>query len=105
MPESKGRVRARARSKHRDKASEARARDTQSMQTQAEGRKMTVASYRRRRILGWSLAGLAVVVFVQHLLTHMGFFTLISPGWDDLVAGYPLALLLAVGSAIVLSKT
>ncbi|MGH2573289.1 MAG: hypothetical protein ACRDGU_07400 [Actinomycetota bacterium] len=98
-------MRARSRSRQRDGARETRARDTQAMQKQAEGRKMTPSSYRRRRFLGWGLAGLGVVVFVQHLLSHLGFFTLISPGWDDLVAGYPLALILGVAAAVVLSKT
>lgn len=56
-------------------------------------------------MFGWSLVALAVLVGFQHLLSHMGFFTLISRGWDDLVAGYPLAALLGIGGAIVLSKT
>lgn len=66
---------------------------------------MTPAAYRRRRAIGWTLATLGAVVFVQHLLHHMGFFTLVSPGVDDLIAGYPLAAALAVVGAIVLSKT
>ncbi|MGH2664131.1 MAG: hypothetical protein ACRDH8_15300 [Actinomycetota bacterium] len=45
------------------------------------------------------------MVFVQHLMSHAGFFTLISPGWDDLVAGYPLAGLLGLAGALVLTKT
>ncbi len=56
-------------------------------------------------MLGWSLVALGAVVLVQHLIAHMGFFTLISPGWDDLLVGYPLAGALGVAGAIVLSKT
>lgn len=103
MPESKMRRKTRPQRKRRDKTKEARARETQASQEQAETGKMTVAVYRRRRALGWSLIVLGVVVFVQHLLHHMGFFTLISEGWDDLVAGYPLGVFVA--GTIVLSKS
>lgn len=105
MTASKARRSAKARPRHRDKASEASARETQASQRQAEKRKLTLAQYRRRRVLGWGLVGLGAVVFVQHLIAHMGFFTLISPGWDDLVAGYPLAAILGIAGAILLSKT
>jgi hypothetical protein len=94
-------------SKRRDKAAETRARTTQVAQQQAEKHKktMTLAAYRRRRVIGWTLVALGVVVGVQHLLHHMGFWTLVSPGVDDLIAGYPLAAILGVGGAILLSKT
>jgi len=55
-------------------------------------------------VLGWSLVGLGAVVFFQHLVSHAGFFTLVSPGVDDIIAGYPLAGLLALAGAIVLSR-
>jgi hypothetical protein len=55
-------------------------------------------------VLGWVLVGLGVVVFVQHLVSHAGFFTLVSPGVDDIIAGYPLAALLGVIGAVVLSR-
>jgi hypothetical protein len=48
--------------------------------------------------------GLGVVVFVQHLVSDAGFFTPVSPGVDDLIAGYPLAGLLALAGAIVLPR-
>ncbi|MGH2579441.1 MAG: hypothetical protein ACRDGP_01155 [Actinomycetota bacterium] len=105
MPESKARRRSTPQPKRRDKTREARARDTQAAQNEAETRKLSPAAYTKRRVLGWSLVALGVVVFVQHLMHHMGFFTLISPGWDDLVAGYPLAAVLGIAGAIVLSRT
>lgn len=105
MPASKSRRRGTTRPRRRDKAAEARARETQAAQRAAESTKLTLAAYRRRRALGWTLVGLGVIVFVQHLIAHMGFFTLISPGWDDLVVGYPMAGLLGVAGAIVLTKT
>lgn len=92
-------------SKRRDKAAEARARTTQAAQQQAEKKTMTLSAYRRRRATGWTLVVLGVVIGIQHLLHHMGFFTLVSPGVDDLIAGYPLAGLLGIGGAILLSKT
>ncbi len=68
-------------------------------------RKLTPAQYERRRLLGWGLVGLGVVVFGQHLLSHMGFFTVISSPWDDLLIGYPVAGLLGVGGGVLISKT
>lgn len=111
MPASKARRTktrsTRSPSKRRNRAAEARARTTQVAQQQSEKHKktMTPAAYRRRRVIGWTLVALGVVVFAQHLVHHMGFFTLVSPGVDDLIAGYPLAGILAVGGAILLSKT
>lgn len=48
---------------------------------------------------------LGAVVFTQHLFSHMGFFTVTSSGWDDLLIGYPLAGLLVVSGSMLLSKT
>lgn len=100
-----GRRTQRAGGPRRDKAAEARARETQASQQKSETRQITLAQYRRRRVLGWTLVGLGIAVFVQHLISHLGFFTLISPGWDDLVAGYPLAGLLGIGGVILLTKS
>lgn len=44
-------------------------------------------------------------MFSQHLISHMGFFTVVSSGWDDLLIGYPVAGLLATGGGVLLSKT
>jgi hypothetical protein len=92
------------RPKKRAKARQARARATQAAQREVDKRKLTPAQYRRGRALGWILVGLGVVVFLQHLVSHTGFFTLVSPGVDDIIAGYPLAGLLALAGAIVLSR-
>lgn len=67
--------------------------------------KLTPAQVERRRRLGWGLVVFGAVVFTQHLFSHMGFFTVISSGWDDLLVGYPLAGLLVVGGGMLLSKT
>jgi len=92
------------RPKERAKARAARARAAQAAQSEADKRKLTPAQYSRKRVLGWVLVGLGVVVFVQHLVSHAGFFTLVSPGVDDLIAGYPLAGLLALAGALILSR-
>ncbi len=104
MPESRTRRKTRPVSRRRNKTRESRARETQSAQQQAEEKKVSPEAYRRRRILGWTLVALGVIVGAQHLGHHLGFYTLISEGWDDLVAGYPLAFLLGIAGAIVLSK-
>lgn len=90
--------------KRRAAAADRRRRETQAAQRAKDEKKLTLAQYRRRRIVGWSLVGLGVGVAAQHLVSHLGFFVLISKGWDDLVAGYPLAGLLGIAGAIVLSK-
>jgi hypothetical protein len=105
MPVSKKRTRDRRPPKRRSKTQEARARETQTAQKKAASEhKLTPAAYMRRRIAGWSLVGLAVVVFSTHLLSHLGFYSFASSGIQDLVAGYPMAGLLGVAGAIVLSK-
>lgn len=105
MSESRVRRRGSSQGKRRDKPREAQARETQAAQKQAEARKLSPAAYTRRRVLGWSVVALGVLIGVQHFVHHLGFFTLISPGWDDLVAGYPLAAFLGIAGAIVLSRT
>lgn len=89
--------------KGRDKIREVRARETQAHQERAEKKYASFESYQRRRVFGWTLVALGVLVGVQHLIHHMGFWTLVSDGWDDLLVGYPMAGVLGVAGAIVLS--
>ena len=93
MPESRTRRKAKPVSRKPNKARESRVRGTQAAQEPAEKEKMSPEAYRRRRILGWGLVALGVIVGVQHLVHHLGFYTLVSNGWDDIIAGYPLASL------------
>jgi len=109
MPASKKRLKTRKRSvrpaRRRDMTRQAQARETQAAQAKAANvKKQTPGAYRRRRILGWTFAGLAIIVFVTHLMEHLGFFAFASPGVEDLVAGYPLAAVLAITAAIILGK-
>lgn len=56
-----------------------------------------------RRIVSWTLFGLAAVIAVQHLLAHAGWQPLpVSLGWQDLLVGYPTAGLLAIVAAFML---
>ena len=98
------RRRAAAVAKTRDKRREARARETQQAQDRAAARKMSPRAYRARRTIGWVLVGLGVVVGVSHWFTHVGAWDFAAQGIEDLVAGYPMAALLAIGGAIVLSR-
>jgi hypothetical protein len=90
--------------KARNKRREVRIRETQRQQAQAATRQLSPRAYRARRTLGWTLVGLGIVVGVSHWLTHIGVWDFASQGIEDLVAGYPMAALLAIGGAIVLSR-
>jgi hypothetical protein len=103
MASSKSR-RAAAAAKTRDKRREARARQTQGAQERAASRQVSPRAARVRRTIGWVLVGLGIVVGMSHWLTHIGAWDFASQGVEDLVAGYPMAALLAIGGAIVLSQ-
>ncbi len=90
-------------SRTRKKQQQTRARRTQSTQKDAEKRRHAMRSYRTRRVVGWSLVVVAVIVGVTHFLEHLGVFAFASPGVEDLVAGYPLAALLGVAGSIILT--
>ena len=105
MPESKKRTKNTPAPKRRDKTRDARARQTQAAQEKAANvKKLSTGAFMRRRILGWSLAALAVLVLASHLMEHVGFFSFASTGVEDLVAGYPMAFLLGIAAAVVLTK-
>ncbi|MCA1708808.1 MAG: hypothetical protein LC808_38230 [Actinobacteria bacterium] len=67
----------------------------------------TPAYYRQlyKRIAGWALVGLGLLVGGSHVITHLGYFQLLpSVGLQDLLMGYPLAGLLILGGIILLSS-
>jgi di/tricarboxylate transporter len=98
------RRRAIAVAKTRDKRREARARQTHRTQERAASRQLSPRADRARRTIGWVLVGLGVVIGVSHWLTHLGAWDFASQGIEDLVAGYPMAALLAIGGTVVLSR-
>lgn len=56
-----------------------------------------------RRVVSWSLFMLAGVIALQHLVAHAGWQPIpLSMGWQDLLIGYPAAVVLAVVGAMAL---
>jgi hypothetical protein len=97
MPRSKARKK---KSGRESRAKRQRALEEETLATKHKGWR----AKRRERMLGWSLVGVAVVVGVSHLLTHVGVWGFASQGVMDLVAGYPMAALLGITGAIVLGR-
>jgi hypothetical protein len=80
-----------------------RARVTQ--RAQAEAHVSASTSYRarrNRRVLAVSMMVIGAFVGVSHWIGHLGVFHVASPGVEDLLIGYPTALLLVVGGAMLL---
>lgn len=90
-------------SKQRKKPALKKVEQATSEQEKAEAKKLTPQQYMRHRIFGWTLVALAVVIGVTHWGAHLGALYEDS-GLYDLTIGYPTAGLLAIWSAIVLSK-
>lgn len=91
--------------KNRGGRRSSRARETQAAQREAGARRQTtLRRYRFLRAAGWSLVGVAVATGVSHWLSHLQLWSFASQGVMDLVAGYPMALLLGIAGSIVLSK-
>jgi hypothetical protein len=62
-----------------------------------------LSNWSKRRVLSWSLFGVAGLVAVQHLVAHGGFRPLgLSMGWQDILVGYPTAIGLAIIGALML---
>lgn len=92
-------------SRPRNRRRETRARETQAAQERAKQRKqITLRQYRVRRALGWGLVGLGILIGASHWLSHIQLWGFAAQGVMDLVAGYPMALLLVVAGAIVLGR-
>jgi hypothetical protein len=67
----------------------------------------TPAYYRQlyRRIAGWSLAGVGLLVAGSHVITHLGYFQVLPRvELQDLLMGYPMAGVLFVAGIILLGK-
>lgn len=92
-----------SRPKKRKKSRERRARETQVAQQSAEKKSITPEQYMRRRVFGWGLVTLAVLVGVSHWLAHLGALYQDTGLWD-LTIGYPMAGALGVMGAVVLSR-
>lgn len=105
MPESKHRRGGQSRSRRPSPPRNApRMRPSQPVARSLQTAGKALVNSDRRRTLGKVLIGLGAVVFIQHLVRHMGFFTLFSGGFDDLLIGYPMAALLVLAGAFMVSK-
>lgn len=91
------------RSRKRPSTRQRQARAAQVAQQKSEAKKLTPEQYMRRRIIGWTLVALGVIVGVTHWLAHLGALYEDRALWD-LTIGYPTAGILGVAGAIVLSK-
>lgn len=90
-------------SKQRNKTTQKKAAETRAQQEAAQAKKLTPAQYTRRRAFGWTLVALGVTVGVTHWLAHLGVLYE-DRALYDLVIGYPMAGLLGIGGAIILSR-
>jgi len=88
---------------HRRKAEkeDARARETRLAQEAAAFR-ADWQHKQRKKVLAYVLFVLAAIVVVTHVLEHVGVFQLFNPGLEDLLIGYPTALLMLIAGAIAL---
>lgn len=57
---------------------------------------------RRRRAVGWVLVGIGLVMAVVHMVAHLGRLSLV--GYQDLLAGYPMAAILVVGGTVLVGS-
>jgi hypothetical protein len=90
-------------SKQRKKTALKKAEQATAQRQTAEAKKLTPQQYMRRRFFGWTLVALGVLVGVTHWLAHLGVLYE-DTGLYDLTIGYPMAGVLGVAGAIVLSK-
>lgn len=88
----------------RDKRHEAQARETQAAQRASTRKQLTLRQYQLRRAFAWGLVVLGILVGVTHWLAHLGLWSFAKQGVMDLVAGYPMAALLAILGSIMLGR-
>ncbi len=90
-------------SRQRKKTASEKAGAARAQQEKIEAKKLTPQQYMRHRSFGWTLVVLAVVVGMTHWMAHLGLLYE-DNGIFDLTIGYPMAGLLGIWGAIVLSK-
>lgn len=90
-------------SRQRKKTAFEKAGAARAQQEKIEAKKLTPQQHMRHRSFGWALVVLAVVVGMTHWMAHLGLLYE-DNGIFDLTIGYPMAGLLGIWGAIVLSK-
>jgi hypothetical protein len=81
-------------------ASEVEARETQRKQAEAAMR-LKYINRRRHHIASFVIWGVAVILAVSHFFEHLNLFQVMSAGLEDVLIGWPLAIMLALVGAIV----
>lgn len=104
MADIQNEARTRRERRRRRKAASVRAHQTQQAQTEAEARRRRYRGRQQRRIVAWALFALAAVIALTHVLEHAGIFQVMSPGLEDLVIGYPAAMVIAVAGGVALGR-
>lgn len=62
-----------------------------------------LSNWTKRRLTSWALFGLAGLVAAQHLVAHAGWTPIPIPmGWQDILIGYPTAIVLTIIGGIML---
>jgi len=84
----------------RQSATEVDARETQRLQAIAAAQR-DCASRRRRHRRAYALWILAVVLAVTHVFEHTNTIRVMSSGLEDLLIGWPMAIVLAMVGGIV----
>lgn len=64
---------------------------------------------RRQKLWGWVAIGVAALVALNHFLEHVDTLALLnpvlSPSWQDVVAGYPVAIVLVLAGVMLLGQS
>lgn len=79
------------------------ARETQRQQAEAAVLQ-DLDRQRRRHMAAYLMFALAVVIAIGHFFEHWGAVELMAPALQDLLIGWPMAGLLAIGAAIIYGK-
>jgi len=62
----------------------------------------------RQKVIGWALVGVALAVAVSHFLEHLkmpNLLPFVSSGLQDVVAGYPIAIVMVLVGVILLGQS
>lgn len=59
-----------------------------------------------RRVVGWTVAAVAIAVAVVHWTAHIGYRPIpLSMGAQDILIGYPAAALIGLAAVVILGQT
>lgn len=58
----------------------------------------------RRHVIAYVMWAVAGIMAIGHFFEHLGTFTIVSSGFEDLVLGWPMAMLIAVAGVFVYGR-